>query len=499
MKYVRSVATVPTDPFDDVEDGPRPDVAHNLRQRALRGGVTLIMRAVGVRLLGLVATVLLARLLTPNDLGLAALGMTALVVGGLLADGGIGVGLLRRAEQPTQAELGALLGVQLVLAVALSGAVAAVAVLIGRGGLVTAAIVAGLPVYALRAPPTILSERELDYAPIAAAEIAESVAYAVVAVALAYAGLGVWAIVVGSLARAVVGTVTLLVRSRHGLPWPRPRLALVRPLVAFGVRFQSAGLVSVVRDEGLNVLVAALGGVAQLGVWSLGRRCAQVSFVVFESLWRVTYPVYARLLEAGADLRADLERGLRVSGAGTGLALVGVAASAPALVPALVGPGWGQVAPIVATAALGLVVSGPISVTFSGYLYALGEAGQVLRCLVAAAGVWLLAAGVLLPTVGIVGVAAGWTIASWTESVLLVHFVRRSLPGVTVSRLWPPVVAALAVGLPFWLLARSVAGLAAGVAVAASASLTYAVVMTVADRSLLDLARRHWRSALVVR
>src|SRR5947209_1710285 len=111
--------TEPGVPPDDPEEA-RAFVAQGLRRQALRGGVTLLARGTMVRVIGLVATLFLTRLLTPHDFGLAALGTTALVVAGLLADGGVGVGLLRRPDPPSADELAALLGLQLTLAVLLS-------------------------------------------------------------------------------------------------------------------------------------------------------------------------------------------------------------------------------------------------------------------------------------------------------------------------------------------------------------------------------------------
>lgn len=495
-----------TDPGQSPPAGPEgssgpaslepPDTTAELRAKAVRGGATLLARGVGVRLVGVVGTLVLARLISPHSLGLAALGATALVVGALLADGGVGVGLLRRAEPPSPAELSALLGFQLVVALLLSAAAGLVGLLTGTAGLVTAAMLAVLPVYALRAPATILCERRLDYGPVAAAEIAEAVAYTVVAVSLAFAGLGVWAVVLGSAARAVVGTAVLLTRSPHAPLHLSGDFRPVRPLLAFGLRFQSAGLVSLVRDEGLNVVVAVIGGVSQLGVWSLGRRFAQVSFVLFETLWRVSYPVLARLIDAGVDVRRELDRGLRLSGAGTGLALVGLAASGPSLIPAVVGPGWSAVPALVLAASAGLVVSGPVSVTFSGYLYALGEPALVVRVLAVSAVVWLGLGAVLLPVLGVAGVGLAWTLSSWCEVTLLTAYSRRTVPGLALSALVPSLVAAVAAVAPVWLVARQTHGLVAGLLEATLATAGFAVLLCLLDRSTVPTLRQLRRAGL---
>ena len=58
---------------------------------------------------------------------------------------------------------------------------------------------------------------------------------------------------------------------------------------------------------------------------------------------------------------------------------------------------------------------GPVSVSTSGFLYSIGEAGSVLRALVASAAVNLSVGVVLLAMFGITGLAAGTTLAYLTE------------------------------------------------------------------------------------
>src|SRR5512132_268668 len=80
-----------------------------VRRRAVTGAAVDVMRGFGVRLLGLVGTLVLARLLTPHDFGIIAVGVTFVTFANFFADGGIGAGLIRRIDPPAQADLRALL------------------------------------------------------------------------------------------------------------------------------------------------------------------------------------------------------------------------------------------------------------------------------------------------------------------------------------------------------------------------------------------------------
>ncbi len=71
----------------------------------------------------------------------------------------------------------------------------------------------------------------------------------------------------------------------------------------FGLFFQGAWLGTILRDQGLNVLVASIAGTAALGAWALAQRLLVVLNVLFESAWRVALPGFARLTEAGESPR----------------------------------------------------------------------------------------------------------------------------------------------------------------------------------------------------
>ena len=97
----------------------RPGVTE-VRQRAITGAAVDVMRGIGVRLVGLIGTLVLARLLTPHDFGIVAFGVTLITFANFLADGGIGSGLIRRVDPPERADLKALLAFQLGLSTALA-------------------------------------------------------------------------------------------------------------------------------------------------------------------------------------------------------------------------------------------------------------------------------------------------------------------------------------------------------------------------------------------
>ena len=146
-------------------------------------------------------------MLTPYDFGSVAIGTIFVMVGQFLADGGIGVGLIRRVDPPARADLRALLGFQLGSSTALAFVIVTV---ISRSSASwaksTAIMVIALPLTAIRAPAVVMLERQLRYKPFALVDFIETIVYYVWAIALISVGWGVWGLASASGIRALVGS-----------------------------------------------------------------------------------------------------------------------------------------------------------------------------------------------------------------------------------------------------------------------------------------------------
>jgi hypothetical protein len=164
----RTTAAGPANP-----DAPEPTVsAENdvfalpraeVRRRSLAGIFYLTSSSVANLMIGFLASLLFARMLTPGDFGVVAIGSTVVLLGGALADGGLGAGMIRRREPPTRTELRTLNGIQVVATLALCLPAMAIALAFGRTGAVTAVMLIALPITALQTPGRITLSREMKY------------------------------------------------------------------------------------------------------------------------------------------------------------------------------------------------------------------------------------------------------------------------------------------------------------------------------------------------
>jgi O-antigen/teichoic acid export membrane protein len=377
------------------------------------------------------------------------------------------------------------------LAFAIALGVAVVGLQAGTTGAITAIMACSLPLLALRAPHAIALERALDYRPIAATEFAESFAYYACAIALVAAGWGVWGVALAAIARAVTGSVLMTAASPLKLITPRLRRGPLRSMLAFGAGFQAVGLAALAREQGLNLVIAAIAGERVLGYWSVAYRLMQVPFWVFQALWRVSYPTMARLRAHGEDTRITVERFARVTALLSGAMLAPLAASAHIVVPALFGANWAPSASPLPWASAGLVIAGPISVATAGYLYSEKNVRTPLVATVINGAAWIALTAALLPPLGIAAVGIAWMVASWIEAALFSRALHRA--GVAVGRMIIVPVAAAAASALFAYAAQTplATSLVPGITTATVALAAYLALSYAFNRSdLLATARR---------
>ena len=468
-----------------------------LRRRASAGVVLVGSRGVAILLLGFAGQVVLARLLTPADFGAVAVGLAFVMFVNLFSDGGLGAGLIRRAEPPDRRELQALSALQVSVAAGLALAVAAAAPLFGRTGWVTAVVVAAAPLLALQIPGRIVLERALEYRRLAVVEVVQVVVLNAWALCWVIAGAGVWGLATATPARAAVGVVAMAWATPAGRAWPRFSWRRIRHLLGFGVRFQAVTAVWLLREQGLNTAVAAVAGVSTLGLVSAARRVLEVPQLLLQSLRRVSYPAMSQLVARRETAAPLLERAVALSAVGGGLVLTALAGAAPGLVPGLFGEQWRPAAVLLPPACLGLAVGGAVSVACEGYLYAVGDAAAVLRSGLLQAAVLFGTALPLLPVLGVRAVGLAWLLAYLVEAVTLGRAVRRHC-GARVGRsLAVPTAAALAGGTAGLLVTAALgADLVAGLAGGATAGTVFLLVLLIVRRPLLLDCARFGRTAV---
>lgn len=248
----------------------------NLRQRTLAGlgwnGATQLLG----QLLQFGAAVVLARILNPRDYGL--LGMVLVFTGFArsLADMGLGASIIQKHELSERHLssvfwLNVATGILLTALFVLAGPLIAKFYQEPRLKLLTAAVAINFSLDSLNGVQNALLEKSLNFRTKFWIEGASTLISGIVALALAFAGAGVWSLVGQLLAGTIVDVVMMWSLS----PW-RPAwdfdLAAVKELMHFGANLMGFGVVIYWAGNIDKLVIGRWIGSAALGFYSLADR-----------------------------------------------------------------------------------------------------------------------------------------------------------------------------------------------------------------------------------
>lgn len=378
----------------------------------------------------MVVALTLARLLAPEDWGVAAMVFVFSGFVVVFTDNALGTALIQRRElqkgdRSTVFWISA--GVGLALALAGIGLSGPLADYYGKPEVqrLFAAVSVGFLVSALGTTHMALLARDMRFRRLELRQIAATLVGAVAGITIALKGFGPWAIVGQQLAEAAVSTALLWLL----LPW-RPSLrvsvASLRRLGGFaGNVFGENLLYQAGRNLG-TLLIGRFVGAVALGAYALATNVILVPFSRLAGpLQQVFFPAFSRM---GSDRErvADVWiRASRLVGALAFPALAGLAIVAPDFVNVVLGSRWSRATPVIQILAwVGLIQA---LQTLSGeVLLALGRAGTLLRF----TALWFVAtvgACALGLHWGIVGVAACTAVATTLVEPLRTYLTTQAL------------------------------------------------------------------------
>jgi O-antigen/teichoic acid export membrane protein len=286
---------------------------HGIGTRTLRGIFWAYGSYVGGRGLSLIATAILARLLTPGDFGLVALALSFMAFLDLFQGSGIGLALVvgESTELDERADTAFALtaGVGLLLALLMAALGPVAASFFHQPKLIAIAPLLGLNFFVLGLGGThaALAQKKMDFRSRTMAELAEAGVRGVIGVALALAGAGVWSLVIGY----VVGTAAWAAVLWWLVPW-RPRFPAGRryvgSLLRFGGALSGVSVMAAFMSQFDNIVIGRVLGAVQLGLYSIATRLPLLIILNLAGVaGRVLFPAFAALEER------DMERGFLIA------------------------------------------------------------------------------------------------------------------------------------------------------------------------------------------
>lgn len=421
----------------------------SLQQQIGRGLLLAFAGMASSRLVSFLADLGLMRLLAPGEFGVLALGLLVVNALGLAHSLGVGEALVvRRQVDPETCDtafyLSLLVGSTLCLAAWLAAPWLALLAdppdreLVAR---VLRWLSLCILFQALGGVPGALFDRHLEFRKKFLVDALPTLVYALLAVGLAWRGMGVWSLVWGRVAAAAASTAAAWVLSSWRPAW-RFSWTRARELAGYGRYVAGAALVSFVVVNLDDALVARLAGTEALGYYNRAFLLANLPATAVAHLAnRVAFPAYARLKDQPAGAGPLCGRLLQAVGALSLPFALGLALLAEPLTRGVLGLRWLPLIPLLqCLAAYGLCRA--LLSNLGPLFNALGAPQAIFRINLLQSALLLLLLVPLVERWGSLGAAAGVLGGTVLSAPLTLWYLRRLAgPGLAwraLRPLWAP-------------------------------------------------------------
>jgi lipopolysaccharide exporter len=429
------------------------------------------------RILAVVSTVILARLLVPEDFGLVAMAMSVLAVIDLATSFSFEIALIQKRElQRVHYDTAWTLNVLLAMACGATVALLAypTALFYDEPRLTSLMLIlaGGWALAGFENIGIVDFRRQLDFRREFIFLVARRVLAFAITLTLAVTLRTYWALVAGSVSGKLIGVG--LSYAMHSFR-PRVSLQAARELLAFSGWMLATNVVSVLQLRIPHIVVGRLLGAPSLGVLTVASEIAQIpSSDLIAPINRAVFPGYSRMAQDPVLLRSAFLDVVAMVMLIAVPAAVGIAAVAEPLVRTMLGEKWMEAVPVIQVLAIASAAAAATSNNGSAYM-AIGKPRLLTFILTVRLMLLVPLAVVLTQALGLIGAAfaelATSVLIMGISLPLLFNRLQLSYRGY-FSRIWRPILASgvMAYGvhwvtraLPFENVQQSALTLAAGV------------------------------------
>ncbi len=319
----------------------------NLKQKTLSGVFWVLLERLSFRLIQFLPTILLARLLTPAEFGLIGMLMIFILLAQTFLDSGFGVALIRKKDADHTDECSIFyfnILVGIVLAVGLFAGAPLIAGFYDQPMLtsLTRWLSLNIILKSFSLIQTTLLTRNLDFKTQLKANLTATLLGGVGGVVAAYAGLGVWSLVIQTLITSGLHTVSLWLIS----PW-RPSLifslAALKSMFAFGSNMLFSSLLATFFDNLYHVFIGKVFSAAALGFYTRANSLKDMVLdMTSRNLSRVLFPAMASIQDDNERLRRVYRKYITLITFLHFPLMLGLAATAAPLINLLFSEQWAE-------------------------------------------------------------------------------------------------------------------------------------------------------------
>ena len=436
-----------------------------------RGVGWMLLFKFAERSLGLLSTLILARLLAPTDFGVVAMVLAFVAMAQLLAAFGFDVALIRDQSASedhynTAWTLNAALG--LVITLLMLALAKPISNFYGRPELflVVCALSLGPFLSGLENIGVVAFRKDMHFRKEFWFQLSRKLIGILITVPLAYIFRNYWALVAGTLTSSLVGTVISFVVHPF-----RPHFSIgkARDLLVFSRWLLVGNLVNFARERSSDFFIGRLAGPAALGAYNIAYEISNLPTTELSApINRALMPGFSRIANDLSTLQETYYRAFSLLALMAVPAAVGILATAHFLVPVVLGEKWSDAVPLVQMLAIAGVFQ-TMQSSSATPLIATGHPKSVFSTNALYAVILCTGLAFLVPARGANGAAIAVLTAVFVATPVFLYFLRLYVgiaPSRILQHLWRPVcAAALMCGAVMWFLPAYVPGMAAAQAV----------------------------------
>ena len=387
---------------------------HQIAQKTAWGFIWTFSAYFLGKIVVLITTSILARVLAKTDFGLVAVAVVAINYLSVLKDLGLGAALIQRKGDVREA-VNTVFTINLIIGLILSTAAILLAPLVAsyfQNSQITPVLRwmgISFVINALGSVHTNWLVRDLNYRRKLIPDLGGAIAKGVVSIGMAYLGYGVWSLVFGQIAGSIASVILVWII----LPW-RPRLTLDRNiatgLMKFGTSVTVIDILNEITDNIDYVIVGRIFGLIPLSIYTLAYKLPEM--LLIGNLWvmgGVVFPAFSSVQDRPNELRRGFLASVRLVELIAVPISLGLFIAADPIVRVVFGNQWLDAIPVLRVLALYAWVYS-LGYHVGGFYKAVGRPDILMR-------LSILTIVIIIPSLligaqfGIIGVAIGHLVA----------------------------------------------------------------------------------------
>lgn len=296
-------------------------------------------------------SVILARLLSPEEYGLIGILTIFIAIFNAIVDSGFTNALIRKQEA-TDIDYSTVFYTNFALSVILAAALffcsTHIAAFFERPELVllTKVMSSVVVINALAIVQRVRTTKSIDFKTQTKITFISSIGSGAIGIAMAYMGYGVWALVGQQIFNQLLSTILFWIYNK----W-MPKLifswASFKEMWAFGSKLLVSGLIDTAWKEVYQVVICKCYSSATLGLYTRAKQFADLCSLNLTSVvQRVSYPVLSSIHDDRTRLKSAYQRVIKTTMLPTFVLMMGVAACAKSMIYVLLGEQWLECVPM---------------------------------------------------------------------------------------------------------------------------------------------------------